>query len=166
MKIEAGHIDKKEVAGKTGDGRNVVYVSTMGGLHTFFCKDEKGDIVSIGAAPHKAIAKFLALKKEPSIKWNEEFSKSESLEKSETTFSQLRKFMFSDLSLQKSEMSDTYLVYDVRKEEISAMKKNEIIEGLKNKTVDKYSIARDVNAVRKATCLLDMDEFSQFVGGE
>ena len=138
MKIEQGHIDKREIAGKTEDGRNIVYISTKGGLHSFFCKNKDGEIVSIGAAPHAAIAKFLASKKEPGIQWNEEFSKSESLQKSETTFDTLRKFMFSDLSLKKSEVSDTYLVYCTIKREISAMRKNEIIEGIKKKELDKY----------------------------
>jgi hypothetical protein len=81
MKIDKDQIAETFIAGKTKDGKNIVYVATHGGLHAFFCKDENGDISAIGAAPHKSIAKFLAEKKESGIKWNEELDKSEELGK-------------------------------------------------------------------------------------
>lgn len=160
MKIDKDQIAETFIAGKTEDGRNVVYVATHGGLHAFFCKDKDGNVSAIGAAPHKAISRFLAEKKEPGIKWGEEFGKSEQLEKSEDqTFVKLRTFMFSEAPLQKNEPSDIYVVYDVSKQEISFMKKEEIIEGLKNKTLNKYVLARDLSCSINATCITHIPDF-------
>ena len=93
MKISADQIEDKGIAGKTEDGRPVVYILTKGGLHAFFVKTAEG-IASIGAAPHLAIARFLAGKKEK-INWEEGFEKSENLAKSEALqFQKLRKMMF------------------------------------------------------------------------
>lgn len=271
MKIDKDQMAETFIAGKTSDGRNVVYVATHGGLHAFFCKDKEGNISAIGAAPHRAISRFLAEKKEPGIKWNEEFNKSENLQKmglkgdwkkegytlhigepesitpgddtdltdvviarhpdgrevgrlnlarmaggtayprlmevsehhrrkglgsamysfaekhwntkmvpgnrsedakalwnqpnrpfgksEEETFQQLRKFMFAEAPLQKNESSDIFVVYDVYKQEISFMKKEEIIEGLKNKTLSKYALARDLSCSIDATCIAHIPDF-------
>lgn len=162
MKIESGHIDKKEIAGKTKDGRHVVYVATHGGLHAFFVKSDSGEVVAIGAAPHKAIGKFLAEKKEPGIKWNEDFlSKSEELSKNEDTFSKLRKFIFADIPLQKSEPAGIYLVYKIQEQEIVAMKKDEVVDALKKHEISRYDIIRDINASRKACCIMNLEEFEE-----
>jgi hypothetical protein len=159
MKIEPGHIDKKEIAGTTKDGKNVVYIATHGGLHAFFIKSDSGEIVAIGAAPHKAIGKFLAEKKEPGIKWKEDFlGKSEAASK-EDLFLKFRKFMFTDVPLQKTEQTDIYLVYRVDHLEIVAMKKHEVIESLKSGTISKYDIIRDINAFQKASCIKDHEDF-------
>lgn len=281
MKIDKDQIAETFIAGKTKDGKNIVYVATHGGLHAFFCKDEDGNVSSIGAAPHKAIARFLAEKKEPGIKWNEDFNKSEDLQKmglkgdwkkegykifygkpysdhlgtvhtihvippkvknfnpeiddgaawfqinelnhpkhgrhlqvsdaqvlpehrrkgiasavykkvqkdtglkiipfqdeqtedakalwsqpnrpfgksEDETFQQLRKFMFAEAPLQKNEPSDIFVVYDVNKQEISFMKKEEIIEGIKNKTLSKYVLARDLACNIDATCIAHIPDF-------
>ena len=159
MKIESGHIDKKEIAGTTKDGRSVVYIATHGGLHAFFVKSDSGEVTAIGAAPHKAIGKFLAEKKEPGIKWSEDFNKAESLSKSEDTFEKLRKFMFATVPLMKSEPSDIYIVYKINQKEISAMKKSEVVDAIKSKEVSPYDLIRDLHAQRLAACVKDYEEF-------
>ena len=158
MKIPSDQIEEKALAGKTKDGRNVVYVHTRGGLHALFAKDENGDIVSIGAAPHKAIAKFLAGKKEE-IEWNKDFlDNKDSLEKSENDFFQkLRTVMFMKSAI--SEPSSVFLVYDVNKASIEVMKKSELEASAKAGQVDKYTLIRDTNLTSKAMPIKDHSDF-------
>jgi hypothetical protein len=166
MKITADQIDFKAIAGETKDGRSVVYIATKGGLHAFFCKDEEGQIMSIGAAPHRAIAKFLAAKKEK-IEWSKDFE-GDGLNKSEADFFQkLRKVMFMDqvqLGDKAATMSDTFLVYDVRKSEIEVVKREDLEEQIKKGTVDKYALVRDMNLSQKVQVLKEHDEFADLFG--
>lgn len=146
MKIPPDEIDIKEVAGKTKDGRPVVYIATKGGLHAFFSKDEDGKVAAIGAAPMKAVAKFLAGKKED-VRWNEEFSKSEDLSKSEKgLFDDLRKMMFLP-SLPEAERSDVYLVYDTSAVTISMIAKSELEEEIRTNKINRFSLLRDMSMV-------------------
>jgi hypothetical protein len=123
MKIAADQIESKAIAGKTDDGRPIVYILTKGGLHAFFCKDKEGHIASIGAAPHKAIARFLAGKKE-TIKWDSGFEKSEdSLSKSESDqFEKLRTLMFMKSFEQPVGPEDVLVVYDIKNSKFNIMK--------------------------------------------
>src|ERR1051326_2469549 len=98
MKLSADQIEKKTIAGTTKEGNPVVYIATKGGLYAFFTKDEEGNIASIGAAPQRAIAKFLASKKKD-IAWKDDFHKSEDLAKSEgELFQRMRSALFTPLS--------------------------------------------------------------------
>jgi hypothetical protein len=163
MKISNDQIDKKSIAGKTKDGRAVVYIATKGGLHAFFCKDkEEGHIASIGAAPHKAIAKFLASKKED-IEWNKDFDKESSeLNKSEAKlFSKLRKAMFVPSLTSSSSQTGVFLVYDTVNLNISLMSKAEIDEDIKNGYLSKYLLIRDTSLTSPATPLVDHEEFAE-----
>lgn len=164
MKITADQIDIKTVAGKTKDGRPVVYIATKGGLHSFFCKDEDDQIVSIGAAPHRAIAKFLAGKKEQ-IEWDKDFEeKTSNLKKSEEDlFEKLRHVMFMEhvrLGDESPKRSDTYLVYNVPRQIIEVMKsedlENEISQGL----VDRYTLVRDLSMTVRACVVGNHEKFS------
>jgi hypothetical protein len=122
MKLSADQIDTKAVAGKTSDGRPVVYVLTKGGLHAFFCKNKEGQLVSIGAAPHRAIARFLAGKKE-TVDWNDDFAKSESLSKSEDDqFQKLRNLMFVPTFDDPIGPPDVLLVYDIQNSRFEIVK--------------------------------------------
>jgi hypothetical protein len=169
MKISADQIAEKEIAGKTKDGRPVVYIATNGGLHAFFCKDEEGNTCSIGAAPHKGIAKFLAGKKED-ITWNSAFSKSEAtLEKSEEAlFQKLRKVMFMPcvmLGEIEPAKSDTFVLYHVNKQAIEVVSKSEIEEDIKNGEVDRFDLIRDVSITSPAICIQDHPQFLNSFGG-
>jgi hypothetical protein len=144
MKIPEKHIEIKEIAGKL-HGEPVVYIKTLGGLHAIFAKaDDK--IISLGAAPHKAIAMFLAEKKDPAIKWNEEFSKSDSisinLAKSEPDrYSMLKDMLFGMPSLVKSELKevaaikDVYIAYDYKDKSINLYKKEAVIDLIKSNNI-------------------------------
>jgi len=166
MKISADQIDKKAIAGKTKDGNPVVYIATKGGLHAFFTKDESGSICSIGAAPHKAIAKFLASKKHE-IEWKEDFSKSEEeMAKSELAlFERLRNAVFAQQA-PGTEKTDVYMIYDISKKEIQVMKKSELEEELKAGTVSKYALVRDTSLTRRAVFAKDCEALEHMFGEE
>lgn len=157
MKISADQIEHKAIAGKTKDGHPVVYIATKGGLHAFFTKDEDGSISSIGAAPHRAIAKFLAGKK-ADIEWKEDFHKSEDLEKSEQVlFDRLRKAVFSQHA-GGSEQTGVFMVYDLQKKTIEIMKKTELQEEIKSGQVSKYALVRDTSLNGSVSMVRDWEE--------
>lgn len=116
MRIAPEHIQDKAVAGKTKAGHPILYVLTKGGLHAFFIKNDDG-IESIGAAPHRAVAEWIAEKKYPGLEWDSEFVARQGLEKSEkATFDRVRALMFSDQVLDRtgelSKAEDVHFVYD------------------------------------------------------
>jgi len=126
MKISADQIEDKAIAGKTEDGRPVVYILTKGGLHAFFVKTPEG-IASIGAAPHLAIARFLAGKKEK-INWEDNFQKSESLAKSQDDhFQKLRKMMFMPSFDKPVGPEDIVMVYSLDTARIEVMKSQDFV---------------------------------------
>jgi hypothetical protein len=164
MKLTADQIDSKAIAGKTTDGRAVVYVSTKGGLHAFFCKDEAGNTCSIGAAPHRAIAQFLAGKKE-NITWESDFKKAETnLAKSEEAFFQkLRKVMFCPpvmLGAVDPSLSESFALYDVAKQTIEVVSKAELEDDIKHGKVDRFALVRDLSLSMRSTCIQDHPEFA------
>ena len=168
MKLSADQIEEKCIAGKTKDGRPVVYVLTKGGLHSFFCKNTEGQIMSIGAAPHKAIAKFLSGKKED-IEWNKDFNnKTGKIDKSDNTiYTMLRKAMFAKPLIKKeSQPSDVYIVYDINKEEISLMKHSEISNAIKDNKLQKFALIRELSLKSKAIFVKDHDSFSKLFEGK
>jgi hypothetical protein len=163
MKLTADQIDSKAIAGKTEDGRPVVYVCTRGGLHAFFCKDEDGNTCSIGAAPHKAIAQFLANKKEK-IKWEDDFKKSEEdLAKSEADlFMKLRKLMFMP-SLTKGELPNAdqnFIVYDTNKSTIEVVNAEDLEDDIHAGKVDRYALIRDMALSNPPVCAQDHEMFA------
>lgn len=131
MRIAPEHIEMKQLAGKTKDGEPIVYVVTKGGLHSLFTKKD-GSIVTLGAAPHKAVAIWLAEKKSPDIEWESHFKDSE-MKKSQSEaemYNRLRTLMFRDDVLAKSESSDVYLVYNIPEREILVMHKEEVQDNI------------------------------------
>lgn len=161
MKISSDQIQGKPViAGKTKDGRPVVYVNTKGGLHAFFTREDDG-IVSIGAAPHRAIAKFLAAKK-TEIEWNEDFEKSENMiAKSEIDlFEKLRKAMFvPSMPGVEGGMTDTFMVYDISKKTIEIMKKEQLDQEVANKSISEWALVRDTSLHKRAVFVKDMEDY-------
>lgn len=79
VEIPPSEIAVKRTVGKS-NGKDVIYVKTIGGLHLMFLKKDKPDLLA--AAPHIGVAKFLALENDPSIEWTE-LSKSNHLEYSQ-----------------------------------------------------------------------------------
>ena len=69
MNIDESEVISRKTVGKLGED-GVVELVTKGGLNLVFAKI-KGKIEALGAGSHKAIARFLARKKEPGIIWSD-----------------------------------------------------------------------------------------------
>lgn len=68
MRLDSKHIKKKEVVGILR-GNPVHMVETTGGLHLIFAMHD-GRYEPIGTGPHKAVAMWMAEKKEPALQWS------------------------------------------------------------------------------------------------
>ncbi len=151
MNITENQIQEKKLAGTSKNGP-VIYLLTKGGLHSFFSRDDKGEIISLAAAPHKTIAAFFCEQKDPSIKWHPDFlAKNENsnidLIKNETDqFEKYRKMIWSQTNgLTKSEASDIYFVYDTTKNAIWISDLNEIKEDIESKYIGPDFIIRPID---------------------
>ena len=151
MKITENQIQERKLAGISENGP-VVYVLTKGGLHSFFCKDKDGQIVSLSAAPHKAIASFFAEQKDPSIKWREEFlNKSENdlmdlTKADQQEYEKYRAMIWSQTqNLIKTEASDIYFVYNIKSNDIWISDKTEIIDEMQSSPDTKYWVVRPID---------------------
>jgi hypothetical protein len=69
MQIRNEHIKVKKIVGLRKNGTPIFFLETHGGLNAVIGNDN-GQIVAMGAAPHKAIATWMAEKKYPDIQWN------------------------------------------------------------------------------------------------
>lgn len=87
MKIDSDQVKEKRIVGHTHDKDPIMYVLTHGGLHCFFQKSNSG-IKTLSMAPHKGVARWMAEKAEPKIKW-ESMEKSEDLTKSDDLYDKL-----------------------------------------------------------------------------
>lgn len=167
MKIEENQIKEKRLAGANQNGP-VVYILTKGGLHSFFGKDSNGEIVSLAAAPHRAIGAFFAEQKDPSIKWNGDFlnksdENSSDLFKNEVdTYAKYRNMIWSQsLGLLKSETSDIYFVYDIATKDIWVSDISEIRQDIKNNNINKNCVVRPIDLTEPPRILSLCDEFKE-----
>jgi hypothetical protein len=165
MNIAANQIQEKKLAGVCKNGP-VVYILTKGGLHSMFSRDGKGDIVSLAAAPHRAICTFFAEKKDPSIKWHSDFlSKTDGTEidlikNEEDQFQKYRKMIwFQTEDFYKSEASDIYFVYDTSSNDIWISDLNEIKEDLQKNEINRNCIVRPIDLSAPPRMLDLCDEF-------
>lgn len=151
MKIDKEMVLTKDVVGKKSDGSPVVMLVTHGGLYAFFSKNDKGDIETLGMAPHKAIAAWMSEQKARDIKWNSDFLKSEEneLEKlnksEENIYLRLRKLLFSSDLIKSAEKSNYYIVYDTKKIQICVMHKEDIQKSLDSGDLYEESFVRNLN---------------------
>lgn len=148
MRISPEHIQEKAIAGKTKDGAPILYVLTKGGLHAFFVKAGEG-IESIGAAPHRAVASWIAEKKSPGIEWAQEFIQKSELAKSEKAmFERVRGLMFrQEVPAAPAELTksmDLYFVYDPRRSLVEVMSEGDVRARLE-KGEHRWSFVRPVN---------------------
>lgn len=165
MKIEDKMIAEKKIVGKTADGDPVVMVVTHGGLYAFFSKS--GNTIStLGMAPHKAIALWMAERKAGSIKWKDDFIKNENNELKElrknndTMFVRLRKLMFSPNALVKTtEVSDYFIVYDTINLDIAVLHRDEVADGILVKSIKPSFLIRNVNLTESVGLVSDHKEF-------
>lgn len=128
MNIKESDIAVRSVAGHTKEGKPIVYIQSHGGLHAVFKRSEDGGIESIAAAPHRAIMKWMAEKKEPGLKWEEDFHKSENLAKSESDmFQRMRSIVFSDPQYPPLDNPEQLcIVYNYDQKTMEIMSKSEI----------------------------------------
>ncbi len=165
MKIEENMIAVKEVVGKTSYGSPVVMIVTHGGLYAFFSKNSKNDIETLGMAPHKAIAAWMAEKK-AGISWTNEFKKYEEtelegLKKSQKqTFIKLRNALFSNALVKSNEKSDYYIVYDTETIQIGIMHKSDIQRSLDRKEIYKESFIRNLSLNEPVAFISKHPDFS------
>jgi hypothetical protein len=165
MKIPSDQIATKGIAGHTKDGNPVVYIATLGGLHAFFTKNTDGQVESIGAAAHKAIAKFLASKK-ADIVWEKDFNETnEKIEKSNRDmFNKLRDAIFFNNTSEENN-TGIFLVYDIMKQNIQVMNKTELENSISSGEVDIWSLIRDTSLSSRAITIRD-SEFFNSKGGK
>jgi hypothetical protein len=156
MKIAPEHIEFKAIAGKTKEGHPVVYVLTKGGLHAFFTKAADGDVTSLGAAPHRGIASWMAEKRSPGIQWDEDFAEKHHLVKSETQrFQQLREIMFESVLLPPTGQ-DLLVVYDDEARTIEVMDHETLTSAL-SKGEHSWSFVRPID-LSQPICIPRFDE--------
>lgn len=150
MNITPNLIAVQQIAGSSKEGKPVLYVLSKGGLHAFFTKDTNGTVVTLGTAPHRAIAMWMAEKRDPGLKWDADFKKSEvdydSLHKSEAeTFVKLHTLFFYPVEgadLIKGEPKDEYFVYDTRTKVIGVMDSETVSESIKKGEIDRFCLIR------------------------
>ena len=75
IKLSGPQIKNKSIIGSL-HGKPVHMVETSGGLHLIVAYED-GILKTLGAGPHRAVAMFVAEKKEPDVKWAEDLNKSE-----------------------------------------------------------------------------------------
>ncbi len=77
MNVTAKHIQSKKRIGSL-DGKPVIEVLTSGGLYMVVC-NKNGNLETLGTGPHRAVARFIAEKREPRLEITE-LSKSDFLD--------------------------------------------------------------------------------------
>ena len=104
MDIETKHIQSKKEIG-TLKGKPVIELVTTGGLHLIIAA-KNGKFETLGTGPHRAIARYIAKKKESEIEFNE-MAKSEEGEVTVLTFiHKLPEFFALTNQIRKLEGSD------------------------------------------------------------
>lgn len=127
MKIETEHVAEKKIVGETHDKDPVYYIVTHGGLHCFFQKT-KNEIKTLAMAPHKAVARWMAEKSEPKIKWSEEIEKSEDLMKSDLDlYSILLAYLATPVTTDFPK-SPLYIAFNTESSDMFLYKKEELVE--------------------------------------
>lgn len=69
MNISEKHVASKKKVGKLGESP-IIEMSTTGGLHLII-STKGGKFETLGAGPHRAVARHIAMKKEPGIIWTD-----------------------------------------------------------------------------------------------
>lgn len=80
MQIPAKQISYKGQIGEA-NGEPVFGLGTIGGLHLVILSKKSGEFETLGTGPHKAIARFIAKKKCPGVKFTS-LEKSDALDQS------------------------------------------------------------------------------------
>jgi hypothetical protein len=70
MQISADHIAYKKKIGTVGK-QPVIELATTGGLHLVVVAKADGEVETLGAGPHRAVARHIAKKRKPEMKITE-----------------------------------------------------------------------------------------------
>jgi len=125
MKIDLDQVSEKKIVGATFDKDPIMYILTHGGLHCFFQKS-KSEVKTLSMAPHKAVAKWMAEKAEPKIKWNEDMVKSEDLMKSDIDlYSKLLAYFATPIQTDFPD-SPLYVTFNTETDDIGLSKKEDL----------------------------------------
>lgn len=115
LTVDRSHLKDHFVAGHDAEGNPVLMVETYGGLFAVFRKLAKGS-ETIAAAPHKAVALWMAELKLPGVSWDQESLQKRNLMKSEEppTAEQLFRLALCTAELPPSDNTDLIAVDVVR----------------------------------------------------
>ena len=166
MKIDSHMVAKKVVAGKRANGNPVVMIVTHGGLYAFFAKNDAHEIETLGMAPHKGIAAWMAEKKVRDITWESDFNKHEQteledLKKSHESFAErFKKSLFSNVLVKSNNKLKDYLVYDSRSGSMGIMAKGEIQSLVDQKAIYEWSFVRNMSFNEPVQFLKDHIDFT------
>jgi hypothetical protein len=125
IQIDENQIEHKCPAGKL-NGDPLVYVKTVGGLHALFLKKGK-EVTTLAAAPHVAIMKWIANKKEKDIEWDKDFNQ-DPLQKSVDQFNSLRRLFFRPLAESPINHNDDSVLLYNGKDQFQIVSKSEITQ--------------------------------------
>ena len=162
MKIPENQIELKKVVGTSGSGEPVLYVVSKGGLHAFFTK-HNGQVTSLGAAPHRAIASWLAEQKDPEIKWEKDFVEKhedfeDALEKHERfVVEQVRNIVFGPKLDAPATSVDAYMVYSPEMQAYTVMDRGDLRKSLETGVVGRYDVIRHLSMTDYAVLGEDFD---------
>lgn len=148
MKIPESQIEIKKIVGTSGHDTPVVYIVTRGGLHALFTKDEKGDTVSLGASPHRAITRWLGEQKDPKVKWNDDFIQKgeafkDDLQKHEAhRFLRLRKAIFGPQTTTPGCDQDAFIIYCVDQKQFMVSDREELEKSIQAGEISRHDVIR------------------------
>lgn len=149
MKITENQLKTKKVSGKTDSGDPVLYVETLGGLHLFFTK-KNGKLISLSAAPHRAIAQWMAEKKEK-IVWDKDFLQKtegyeDSLEKSEKAlYKRLREVLWSKPGAGIESNRGKFLLFRLEPKTFEIYETQDLVEAIQKNEVGEHDVIRELS---------------------
>jgi hypothetical protein len=161
MRIEPQFIESKAIVGKNEDGNPIVYIVSKGGLHAFFSKNKEGEIISLGAAPHRGIAKYLAEKKDKDIKWDDNFNKGELTKSEDRLFEKFRQLVFAPVPEQPIENVDLHICYDSFNKTEHVISRSEVVDLIKGNKISPYAVVRPINLSKEPQIIKFSDDFGE-----
>lgn len=143
MKISDDLIKRKKVAGWTQDGRPLLLVETHGGLYAMFLKKKQGGFEAIAAAPHLAVCCFMAEKREPHVRWQEDLLHKSEKQAEERAYRILKEAATAD-KVPGDENSGDYIVWDPVNSLAAVMDVFTLRDAIKKGEVDPTDVVRRV----------------------
>lgn len=145
LTVDRSHLKDHFVAGHDAEGNPLLMVETYGGLYAVFRKLAKGS-ETISAAPHKAVALWMAEMKLPGVSWDKESLQKRNLMKSEEppTAEQLFKLAFCTAELPPSDNTDLIAI-DVVRGQGTIMQRSDVVYLLSTGELPPNTVVRRVD---------------------